>query len=87
MRFPLAVALAMVGLAGCERAEQTGRVGQAVDTVVTTRQTQDTTIVTRDTTVRVDTTVKEGDRATRTDTVEKTGGATRPAAPDTGPGR
>jgi hypothetical protein len=38
-------------------------VGEGADTSVTTRQTQDTTIVESDTTVRVDTdtTVKEGD--------------------------
>ena len=55
-------ALALVaGLAACNRNRETGRVGESADTNVTTRTTQDTTIVTSDTTVRVDTTKKEGD--------------------------
>jgi predicted small secreted protein len=59
-------ALALVaGLAACNTrgGEDTARVGENVDTSVTTRQTQDTTIVESDTTMRVDTdtTVKEGD--------------------------
>ena len=56
--------LGAVSLTACEnRADRdTGRVEDA-DTTVTTRTTQDTTIVTADTTVDVDvdTTVKEGD--------------------------
>jgi hypothetical protein len=49
-------------LTACENrnARDTGRV-DAADTSVTTRTTQDTTIVTADTSVDVDTTVKEGD--------------------------
>ena len=59
-------ALALVaGLAACNTrgGEDTARVGEGADTNITTRQTQDTTIVSSDTTVRVetDTTVKEGD--------------------------
>jgi hypothetical protein len=58
-------ALALVALAACNTrgGEDTARVGEGADTSVTTRQTQDTTIVESDTTVRVDTdtTVKEGD--------------------------
>lgn len=51
----------VVGLAACEtRDADTGRV-DAADTSVTTRTTQDTTIVTADTSVDVDTTVREGD--------------------------
>ena len=46
--------------------------GGAVDTVVTSRETQDTAIVTHDTTVKVDTTMEHGDRATNVDTVKKT---------------
>ena len=54
--------LGAVSLTACEnRADRdTGRV-DAADTSVTTRTTQDTTIVTADTSVDVDTTVKEGD--------------------------
>jgi hypothetical protein len=54
--------LGAVSLTACENraARDTGRV-DAADTSVTTRTTQDTTIVTADTSVDVDTTVKEGD--------------------------
>jgi hypothetical protein len=59
-------ALALVaGLAACNPrgGEDTARVGEGADTSITTRQTQDTTIVTSDTSVRVetDTAVKEGE--------------------------
>jgi hypothetical protein len=58
MRALTALAL-FVGIAACsDRGKESGRVA---DTTVTTRSAQDTTIVTRDTTVRVDTTKKEGD--------------------------
>jgi predicted small secreted protein len=67
-------ALALVaGLAACNTrgGEDTARVGEGADTSITTRQTQDTTIVSSDTTFRVDTdtTVKEGE--------VKRGGTTR----------
>ena len=59
-------ALALVaGLAACNtrKGEDTARVGEGADTSITPRTTQDTTIVSSDTTVKVesDTTVKEGD--------------------------
>jgi hypothetical protein len=77
MRVLLAVALGMTTLAGCKRNDETGRANEAVDTVVTSRQTQDTTLVTHDTTVKVDTTVKRGDKSTHMDTVKKSGAGTR----------
>jgi hypothetical protein len=50
----------LIGLAGCN--PQGGReTGRAADTSVMTRQTQDTAIVTSDTTVDTDTTLKKGD--------------------------
>ena len=59
-----ALALA-AGLAACNTrgGEDTARVGEGADTSVTPRTTQDTTIVTSDTTLDVDTdtTVKEGE--------------------------
>jgi predicted small secreted protein len=73
-------ALALVaGLAACNTrgGEDTARVGEGADTMVTPRTTQDTTIVSSDTTVRVetDTTVKEGDLkrdgTTRRDTTHR----------------
>ena len=63
----------LVGLAACNthKDQETGRVG--ADTTLTTRQTQDTTIVTSDTTVKVDvdTTKKEGDHPVTKDSVKK----------------
>jgi hypothetical protein len=62
MRIVLAAAL-LLGLAACEnRADrETGRVGESADTNVMTRTTQDTMIVTSDTSIDTDTTVREGD--------------------------
>ena len=65
MRFLLAGALVVAGLAGCSRAGEHERVGAARDTVITPRQTEDTTIITSDTTVSVDTTVKKGEGTVR----------------------
>jgi hypothetical protein len=63
----------LIGLAACtSRADrETGRVG--ADTTLTTRQTQDTTIVTSDTSVNVnvDTVKKEGDRTVAKDSVKR----------------
>lgn len=83
MRFVLAAgALAVATLAGCtnNRANETGRAGEATDTVVTTQQTQDTALISHDTTVNVDTTMKQGDRATQMDTVKNTTGQHQPGA-------
>jgi hypothetical protein len=59
----LLTALALVaGIAACKKGgTDTARVGESADTSITPRTTQDTTIVTSDTTVRADTTVKEGE--------------------------
>jgi hypothetical protein len=86
MRIELAAgAVALAALVGCNnnRANETGRAGESTDTVVTTQQTQDTALISHDTTVNVDTTMKEGDRATRTDTVKNTTGQQQPGAMDT----
>jgi hypothetical protein len=65
MKTVLAALALVVGLAACNKrgGEDTARVGEGSDTMVTPRTTQDTTIVSSDTTVKVesDTTVKEGD--------------------------
>jgi hypothetical protein len=59
----------LIGLAACNRGDrETGRV--AADTTLTTRQTQDTTIVSSDTTVNVDTVKKEGDKAVAKDSLK-----------------
>jgi hypothetical protein len=61
----------LIGLAACgpRGDRETGRVG--ADTSLMTRQTQDTAIVTSDTTVNVDTTKKEGDKAVTKDSAKK----------------
>jgi hypothetical protein len=59
----------LIGLAACgPRANR--ETGAAADTTLTTRQTQDTTIVTSDTTVNVDTTKKEGDKPVAKDSLK-----------------
>lgn len=63
MKTVFAALALMVGLTACNTrgGQDTGRVGESADTSVTTRTTQDTTIVTSDTTVRTDTTVRKGE--------------------------
>lgn len=63
MKTVFAALALMAGLTACDtrRGQDTGRVGESADTTVTTRTTQDTMIVTSDTTVRTDTTVREGE--------------------------
>ena len=75
MRLPLTALLLTMGLVGCNRTAETGR-ARATDTLVTTKETQDTTLVTHDTTVKVDTTTKRGERTLRADTVKKSGADT-----------
>ena len=71
MRFVLAGTLIGISLAGCGgHGGQTERIGPTKDTVVTERRTRDTTIVTTDTTVRVDTTKRKGQEAVPTDSTK-----------------
>jgi hypothetical protein len=67
----ITAALGLFLLAACNPGEDTARVGEGADTLVTTRQEMDTAIVTQDTTVSVDTVEKEGDRAVGKDTVKR----------------
>jgi hypothetical protein len=61
MRTILAGVALVVGLGACgPRGQDSGRT-ESVDTTVTTRSTQDTTIITSDTTIRADTVRKEGE--------------------------
>lgn len=61
MKTLLAALVLVVGLSACnKRGEDTGRIGEAADTTLTTRKTQDTTIVTSDTTVHSDTVTHQG---------------------------
>ena len=68
MRFMLAGALVVAAVTGCSRAGEQERVGAARDTVIAPRQTEDTTIISSDTSVTVDTTVKKGQGTVRLDT-------------------
>ena len=70
MRFVLAGILVMGSLAGCSRAGESERVGQAKDTVITPRQTEDTAFITSDTTVKVDTTIRKGQETVPADTAK-----------------
>jgi len=80
-------ALALLGLftvAGCERrqGDETGRAVDAADTVITSEQNVDTTIITRDTTVEVDTIRQEGTQPVSRDTLQA-GRTTTQTAPTT----
>ena len=68
MRFIVAGALILTCVAGCSRAGEKEHVGAAPDSAVTSRQTEDTTIITSDTTVMTDTTGKKGMGTVRVDT-------------------
>ena len=75
MRVAKLAVLSLLAGAACEGRDgdrETGRVGEAADTVVTTEQTRDTAVVTHDTTmdVDVDTAEKEGDTTVR-DTIQR----------------
>jgi hypothetical protein len=87
MRLPVAVALGIVTLLGCNRPREgggeTGQAGTATDTTITTKQTQDTMLVSHDTSVDVDTTVKHGDKSTRVDTTKKSGAGKMGTSRDT----
>jgi hypothetical protein len=75
MRVVNLAVLSLLALAACEnRADdrETGRrAGEGADTMLTTEQTVDTTIVTQDTAVDVDTTRKEGDETVGRDTIQR----------------
>ena len=73
MRVANFAVLSLLTLAACDSNDrETGRqAGEGADTMVTTEQTLDTTIVTQDTSVDVDTTHREGDRPVRRDTVQR----------------
>lgn len=63
MKMVFAALALVIGLTACDtrRGQDTGRVGESVDTTVTTRTARDTMIVRSDTTIDADTTVREGE--------------------------
>jgi hypothetical protein len=82
-------ALAILGVftvAACEQrpGDETGRAVDAADTIVTSEQNVDTTIVTQDTTVEVDTVQREGDRPVSRDTLQQSTGTGTAPMTDTG---
>ncbi len=60
MKTILAGLALLAGLSACNRSQDSGHT-QSVDTTITTRSTQDTTIITSDTTIRADTVHKQGE--------------------------
>ena len=75
MKFAALALLGLCSLAACDKrqGDETGRAADGADTVVTSEQNVDTTIVTQDTTVDVDTVKKEGDQPISRDTLSETG--------------
>lgn len=77
MRVAKLAILSLLTVAACQSrpgADETGRAGDAgmtADTTVTTNETLDTTVVTKDTDVDVDTTHKEGDTTIDKDTLKQ----------------
>lgn len=61
MKTILAGLALVAGLSACDKRGQDSGRTESVDTMVTTRSTQDTTIITSDTTIRADTVRKEGE--------------------------
>lgn len=85
MRFAALAILGLFTVVACEprAGDETGRAIDAADTVVTSEQNVDTTIITRDTSVEVDTIRQEGDQPVSRDTVEQSSPTTATPA-DTG---
>jgi hypothetical protein len=66
--------LSLLTVAACESrpgSDETGRAGEAADTMVTSSETRDTTIVSSDTSIDVDTVKKEGDKTVDRDTLQQ----------------
>ena len=85
MKFAALALLGLFTVAACEQqraGDETGRAVDAADTVITSEQNLDTTIITRDTSVEVDTMRMEGDQPVSRDTVQQTS-PTTPAPADT----
>ena len=87
MKFAALAILGLATIAACDQrqGDETGRAVDAADTVVTSEQNVDTTIITQDTSVDVDTVRHEGDRPVSRDTLKEPSGSGTPPA-DTGLG-
>ena len=82
MKFAALAILGLFTVAACEQ-RQGDETGRAADTVVTSEQNVDTTIITQDTTVDVDTVRQEGDQPVTRDTLQQPS-RTTPQSADTG---
>ena len=73
MKFAALALLGLFTVAACEKreADETGSAVDAADTVVTSEQNVDTTVITQDTTVDVDTVRHEGDQPVSEDTLQQ----------------
>ena len=85
MKFAALAFLSLFAVAACDQrqGDETGRAVDAADTIVTSEQNLDTTVITQDTTVEVDTVRHEGDQPVSEDTLQQPSGAGAPSA-DTG---
>jgi len=74
MRIVNLAVLSLLTTAACQSrpgAEESGRATDGADTIVTSDETRDTTIVTSDTSIDADTAMKEGDTTVDRDTLQK----------------
>ena len=85
MKFAALAILGLFTVAACDQrqGDETGRAVDAADTVVTSEQNVDTTIITQDTAVEEDTVEQEGDQPVSRDTLQQPSRNTSPSA-DTG---
>jgi hypothetical protein len=75
MKLAALALFSLFAVAACEQrqGDESGRAVDAADTVVTSEQDVDTSIITQDTTVDVDTTQREGDEPVSSDTLQQSG--------------
>ena len=74
MRIVNLAVLSLLTVAACESrpgSDETGRAADGADTVITSSETRDTTIVSSDTSIDVDTVKKEGDKTVDRDTLKE----------------
>jgi hypothetical protein len=79
MRFEALAILGLLTVAACQE-RQGDETGRAADTVITSEQNVDTTIVTQDTSIDVDTVRREGDQPVSEDTLKQSSGTNAPSA-------
>lgn len=85
MKLAALAILGLVTLSACEtrQGEESARAVDAADTIITSEQNVDTTIVTQDTTVEVDTVRRDSDEPASRDTLQGTSPTTSTTTTDT----